>query len=77
MRMDGRETSTHVLIVDSVPITTVIVEGHQTSVGVTRPKQRQNQEDARRSEKAKVPEDGGLINQVLIGLKTYERLGAY
>ena len=32
---------------------------------------------ARRSEKAKVPEDGGLINQALIGLKTYERLGAY
>ena len=34
-------------------------------------------EGARRSEKAKVPEDGGLINQALIGLKTYERLCAY
>ncbi len=34
-------------------------------------------EGTRRSEKAKVPEDGGLINQTLIGLKTYERLCTY
>jgi len=31
----------------------------------------------RRSEKAKVPEDGGSINQAIIGLKTCERLCAY
>ena len=34
-------------------------------------------EGMRRSEEAKVPEDGGLINQTLIGLKTYERLCTY
>jgi hypothetical protein len=36
-----------------------------------------SREGTRRSEKAKVPEDGGLINQALIGLKTYERLCTY